>query len=472
MIKSYYNVGGVKTNINPVSPEQDGVLIHGVNIDTYPQGAKTRRVGYGTYLNNPDGAQVNSLWQWQRNNGTQFWNYRASGSKVYYSTQGTGDWTVCGNGTISNGGYVGHAVLKDTMVIGDGVGSTRHTTDGTSFTNTTGAPVAPFFEQYNNRIFAIGTSSFFTYSTGNDPTDWATSGTSDSASLNVPGGGKLSQPFRTADRLILPKNNGEMYSWDMYAIVDLATKRGSNGLTTGDAEGYKIYTNRYGVYGYGGGKPEVLTTPIQRQFQSRSGQAISGISFDTTPGLVHYNDYFVSLGSVLDEFTNRQMTNTVLKYDFVKEEFAHWSLAVKPTAFSSDLMQLNYTALHFGDAAGVTYEMSPWIGGDNGAVIASEMVFFFTLGWAQFDKEWKWWRGNFNPGCQLQIQVACSDVFDYSRLKWEELGNAFNGFVQYRLPKTRSKYLFVRLYGADVEAPWSFYGQSISAQLIGRSEDE
>src|SRR3989304_1191249 len=127
-------------------------LIRAVNVTTNQIGAKEKRPGYGTYLGTPDNNTVNTLFDWHRNNGTQFWNYRASGSSLYYSTQGTGAWTICGNGTISEGAHVGHAVLNDVMIIGDGIGSTRHSSDGTSFTNTTLAPVAEFFEEYQGRI--------------------------------------------------------------------------------------------------------------------------------------------------------------------------------------------------------------------------------------------------------------------------------------------------------------------------------
>lgn len=470
MVKSFYKTGGVNTFVNPVQPEVDGILIHAVNVNSFPLGAKTKRYGYDVYLNNPDSAQVNSLWQWQKNSGTQFWNYRASGSKVYYSTQGTGDWTVCGNGTISNGGHVDHAVLANTMIIGDGAGSTRHTTNGTSFTDTTGAPVAPFFEEYKNRIYAIGTASAFTYSTGNDPTNWQTGGTSDSASLVVSGGGRLLKPFKTADRLILPKSSGEMISWDNYQFTDLATQRGpTSPYSVADAEGYKMYINRFGEYGFGGGQPELLSAPIQRQFFSVFDGAIAGDEFEDIPACTWYNDYYASVGDLTDEFTDRLIPRAIIKHDFQKNEFLNWSFADKPTALFSAVNALGYSQMYFGDAFGNTFEISSNFTSDDGDPIYSDMVFFFTHGRPDADKVWRWWRGSFNPGCQLRVAIACSDVFEYSRLQWKELGNAENGFVEHHFPdKSRSKYLFVRLYDANDTPPWSFLGQSMDAEVIER----
>lgn len=470
-LRQYYKTGGINTYVNPVQPEQDGLLIHAVNVDNFPLAAKTKRYGYQTYLNKPDSGTVTSLWQWRKNDGTSFWNYRASGSLLYYSTQGTGNWTVAGNGTITNGYHIGHAVLNDTMIIGDGVGSTRHTTNGTSFTNTTGAPLAQYFEQYQNRIHAQGTASTNFYSSANDPTNWQTSGTSDSSSFTVPGGGKLMQSYKVGDRLVLPKNSGQEYQWDGYSLVDLATQRGpASSYAIGDAEGYKMYINRFGEYGYGGGQAELLSAPVQRFFQSYFDGAIVGSEFEGIPGIVHYNEYYASIGDVTDEFTKRPIASAILKHDFQKDQFGMWSFANKPTAFMSAINSLGYSQMYFGDGAGNTFELSGQLTSDNGTTIFSEMVFFFNFGFPEYDKDWNYWRGTFNPGCQARVQIACANFFEYSRLQWKELGNAQNGFVEYKFPaESRSKYLFVRIYDASVTAPWSFYGQSISA-LVNTNE--
>src|SRR3990167_3056988 len=117
-----FNIGGINHIVNPLLQPADN-LLRAVNVETDVIGAKKKRPGYITYLGTPDNNTVNTLFDWHRNSGTQFWNYRASGSSLYYSTQGTGAWTICGNGTISEGAHVGHAVLNDVMIIGDGIGS-------------------------------------------------------------------------------------------------------------------------------------------------------------------------------------------------------------------------------------------------------------------------------------------------------------------------------------------------------------
>src|SRR3990167_9284372 len=96
------DLGGVNTYQNPFALP-DGNIIHCVNFDSFPLGAKKKRAGYNTFLGTPDNGTVNSLFAWAKNDGSTFWLYRASGSAIYSSQQGTGAWTQTGNGTIENG---------------------------------------------------------------------------------------------------------------------------------------------------------------------------------------------------------------------------------------------------------------------------------------------------------------------------------------------------------------------------------
>lgn len=469
-IKQYFQTGGINTYVNPLL--NDGQIIHAVNVDSFPQGAKTKRAGYQTYLNAPDSAAVNSLWQFQKNNGTQFWNYRASGSLIYYSTQGTGDWTVCGNGTITNQGRVDFAVLNDTMIVGDGVTTTRHTSNGTAFTDTTLAPIAPYFEPFQNRIYAAGTASTMFYSVANDPTNWNLGGTADSSSFSVPGAGKLSKPFKAADRLVLPKNLGEMYRWDGYSLVDLTTIYGpSSPVAIAQAEGYRLYINRFGIMGYGGGQPELLSNSIQRQFYTTSGTTsngapINGTILGTVPGDTWYTNYLVSVGSVTDGFTNRTMTNTIIKYDYQKNEFLNWDLFTQPTAIRTMLDTSGNRNLYFGDSTGNTYVMQNGQTADGTAAITAEIVMIYTYGFPEFEKKWNYYRGIFNPGCEAHVQVAWSNSYTYERLIWQDLGDMQDGVIETRFPGgAQARLLFVRIYESSSNAPFTYYGCSLAAEV-------
>jgi hypothetical protein len=464
MAQQYFNSQGINTYINPLL--QDGGLIHAVNVNTFPYGAKTKRSGYSTFLGTPDTAQVNSLFVFDKNNGTQLFLYRASGSSLYHSIQGTGAWTLSGNGTITNGAHFGRAVLDDTLIGGDGAGSTRHTTNGTSFTNTTLAPISEFFEQYQGRIYAAGTSSTLFYSTTNDATNWNTSGTSDSSSFTVPGAGKLGKIFKNSDKLVITKNSGLMYKWDGFSLIDMATRYGpSSPYSIGESEDYRFFVNQYGHYGYGGGKPQILSNAVQRQFYNDKNTGIAGTAFTTIPSVCHQYDYLASVGTITDDFTSRQIPNAIIKYDFQKNEYLNWSFANKPTALLSYKDINSVQQLIFGDASGQVYKMDTSTT-DNGQAIEAEMVFVFTYGSPEYEKKWNWWRGIFNPGCQAKVQVACANTYTYSTLKWKELGDCSDGVCEYRFPSgSQSRLLFVRIYESSKTSKFAYYGCSIDAEI-------
>lgn len=457
--------GGINTYENPIV--SDGVLIHAVNVTSPTYGVKAKRYGYSTFLGTPDSSPVTSLFDFQniRNSGTALNLYRASGTKLYYSLQGTGAWTTAGNGTISNGAHFGHAILGTVLIGGDAIGSTRHTTNGTSFINTILAPKSEFFEQYQNRIYALGTASDSFYSTTNDATNWNTSGTSDSSSIKIPGAGKLMQPIKVADRLVHPKTSGIMYKWDGYSLIDMATNYGpSSSYSIAGVEGYKFFLNNLGLYGFGGDMPKLLSNAIQYQFYNSRNTGVQGTTFSTIPAVAHRYDYLATVGTITDSFTSRTISDAIIKYDYQKNEFLNWQFANKPTAYLSYRDTSGSQQLIFGDSVGQVYKMDSSTT-DNGNPIACEMVYFFTGKMPHVEKQWRWWRGFFNPGCEAIVQVACSNVFSYENLIWSDVGDCSSGFVEYRFdnPKNnRGRFLFVRIYENSKNSQMIFYGQEHS----------
>ncbi len=464
--KSYYETKGINTYVSPLL--QDGGLIHAVNVVSFPFGAKSKRTGYSTFLGTPDTSQVQSLFTLPNigNNAGSMNLFRASGSSVYYAAQGTTAWALAGNGTISDGAHFGQAILGNTLIGGDGVGSTRHTTNGTSFTNTTLAPVGEFFEEYQGRIYLGGTASTLFYSTTNDATNWNTSGTSDSNSLQITGAGKMGAVFKTADKIIATKTSGIMNKWDGYSRIDMATTYGpSSPYSIGNAEGYRFLINQYGLFGFGGGNPELLSNAIQRQFYNDRGTGIAGTALSSIPATVHRYDYLASVGTITDDFTSRQISNAIIKYDYQKNEFLNWSFANKPTALLSYRDLSGAQQLIFGDANGQCYTMDGSTT-DNGAEIDSEMVYVFSYDTPEFEKKWNFWRGIFNPGCEAKVQVACSNFYDYSRLTWQDLGDCSSGVAEFRFPQgSRSRLLFVRIYESSKNSRFSYYGCQIGAEV-------
>lgn len=461
-------LGGINTYLNPLV-KGDAELLRAVNVNSFPYFAKSKRPGYKTYLGTADGSQINNLFNWTKNDGT-FFNYRASGSSLYYSTQGTGAWTLAGNGTIGNGVNVSHAVLDDTLFIADGVGSARHTTNGTSFTDTTLAPVGVSLEMFQNRIYLAGTSSTLFFSTANDGTNWQTSGTSDSSSLQISGAGKMNSIFKVADRLMANKTSGIQFKWDGSSLVDTATELApSSPYSVAESEGFHFWLTRVGYFGYGGDRPQLLSNPIQRQIYNDSGSAIVGTVFDTAPGVEHNYDYMCSVGDTTDDLTGHTITNAIQKYNFQRNEWLNYSFANKPTAWESYKDASGDKQLIFGDANGQAYTFGGTAISDNGTPIASVMDFVHHGGVPHLDKKWDWFTGFFNPGNEAKIQVAVGSTFTKDRLRWMEVGDCSDGVCEFRFPQgTRGKLLFVRVYESSRENRFNFYGYDVQAEVIPR----
>ena len=503
MAVEYFNIQSVNLAYNNVM-QSDGQLIWQQNCTNFPYGALSKRMGYGTFLANPDNAQVNSLFLMPNIQNSGSINVmRASGSLLYYSTQGTANFQICGNGTIANGAHFGECVQNTTLVGGDGVGSTRYTTDGMNFTNATLAPIANFFAQYQSRAFAAGSNNIMSYSVAGDVTNWAFGGTADSSSFTVPGEGSLGQPFVVADRLAITKSRGKMYTWDGQSLVDLATNNGPySPWSIGNVEDYRIFINQMGMYGFDGNAPQLLSNPIQRAFYNSLNKGIPSANFGSIPGVIHFFDYFASVGSFTDDFTGKSIgTNAVLKYDYQKNAFGFWQLANNPTAWLSYNDATNARQLIFGDNTGQTYKFDRSFTGDNGAPISSEAVFLFTyastgstftassansMSGISWEKRWKYLRAFFAPGCEINVEFAFSNSLDPQRLKWSEpilikergSGGDFwqfsDGVLEIRFPNDpnnlpRSRFLFVRYYESSNSSSWCLLGQQCDAepQLVG-----
>ena len=104
-----YNLGGLNLKTSPFL-HKEGEMIRCVNVENDMMGAKKKRPGYNTYLTSL-GAEITSLFNWTKDDGVTFWNYAVAGGTLHYSQQGTGAWTVCGNGTLTNNARPGYAVL-------------------------------------------------------------------------------------------------------------------------------------------------------------------------------------------------------------------------------------------------------------------------------------------------------------------------------------------------------------------------
>ncbi len=458
------SLGGINLYVNPLK-QPAGVIYRAVNVDSFPYFAKKKRPGYSTFLGTADGSAVKDLWAWN-NNGTLNL-YRNSGTQIFSSQGGTGAWTAMGNGSVAGTAHFGQTVLGSVMIGGDGVGSTRHTTDGTSWTNTTLAPVSQSFEQYQNRIYAGGTASTLFYSTTGDATNWALSGTSDSSSITIPGAGTNLRVFKLADRLFTTKTSQAMFRWDGFSLVDTATALGpSSAYSYGTVEGNGFWLNPLGIFTSNGGKPQIISNAIQRQIYNDSGSAIASGTFSTAPGVVHRYDYLLAAGTLTDDFSNQTINDAIIKYDYQKNEFLNWRFNNFPTAFCSYKDANGAQQLIFGDKNGQCYQLAGTANTDNGVAIEAQLEGFIHLG-TLLDKEWNWFRASFNPGCMAKVSICVENTFNKGEKSWRDLGDARSGVVNYKFKQgDRGKFLFWKIYDSSKNARFDFYGFEVDADIV------
>lgn len=454
-----YSIGGLNVHTSPFM-HQAGELISCVNVDADPHGAKTTRDGYGTYLGTANGSAVTDLWNWTKNDGTTFWNYRLSGGTIYSSVQGTGAWTATSGGT-TTATKIGRAVLGNTLFIGDGINPILKSTDGTSFGTMALAPTGQFLAEYQKRIYVAGTASTLFYSTTLDGTNWATSGTADSSSFDIGGGGKLGRIFVANDRLNITKNNNRMYRWDGYSLLTVPTNQGPTSPNSlGEIENYWIWQNRNGYMAYYGGMPETISIPIDPQIESMTGSL-----FSTAPGIAHKFNYYNSVGTVSD-ISGEDISNCIQNYNYIHNEWSNYSLYNKPDCWLSYVDADGVQQLVFGDSSGQCYKM----GGhsDNGQPIVAKIQGVLNFGIPDMDKKFSFMRVHFNPGCSARMQVAIADSFNVGSKKWIDLGDLQTGFKKMAFPAgSRGKLLFYKITDSNAVSAFTWYGMTIDYEEQG-----
>lgn len=455
------NIPGINLKTSPFASEQ-GQVFRAVNVQRDVIGGWEKRPGYVTFLGTPDNSEIDNLFSWTRNNGTQTFVYRNSGGTLYHSLQGTGAWTISPGGTFTIAGTatpssqrrMGFAVLEDNMILGNGTDATRHTTTGTNFTNTTSAPIARYFAEYENRIWAGGTASNLFYSTTGTLTDWTT----DSSSITIPGAGRINGVIKVADRLNITKNSGAILRYDGFRLTDLSTNLGpSDYFSMGEIEDFRIYTNKLGVFGFNGGRPELLSNVIEKQIYNDGGSAIAGTQFNEIPAVVHQYQYYASVGTITEDFTNQTILNAILRYGFQTDEFVNWQFFNRPRSFGTFQDNNQNVQMIFGDVAGQAYQLSGTATTDNGNTIPVELMGFIH-GNSLDEKKWNFLRVIFNPGCQAKVQIALSDTFTYTSLVWQDVGVGIDGLSELHFPSgSRGRFLFWRIYESSRNSRFQFY---------------
>lgn len=466
MTESLFSLGGIDLYKNPL--DNEGSFLKAINVDSYPMGGIKKRPGYVTFAGTTNGSTVTDIFQWTNDTGSQSYLYAKKGNVLQYYdvTAGTGDWATCGNGTFSGTANVDHAVLLNTLVVADGVGSTRHTTNGTSFTDTTGAPIASSLEQYQGRIYAAGTNTLF-YSSAGSPTNWSGVSPADSSSIQIPGEGRILKINKIADRLIVHKASGNMFRWDGDSLVDMATNYAlTSPQSYAETEDYALWLNRVGIYGSGGDKPELISNAIQPYIYNDFGLGVVGTTFNSAPATTFRFDYYVSVGSIADDITQETISNAVIKYNYQKNLYYIYSFADRPTALTMYEDNSGVEHLLFGDSVGQVYTFGGTATSDNGDPIESICEMVITGGQADKFKHWQEYSAFFNPGSKAKLQLGISDTFRRDSLQLTEIGDTSEGAIHWRFPQgTRSKLAYLRVYENSTGPSFQWYGHAVDFDI-------
>lgn len=463
-----YDFKGVKQNLSPFN-HQDGDLLTCQNLYSYPYGAKTKRPGYVEFLGTVSG-QVNNLWSWEKPSTGALFLYNASANTVKYSVEGTGDWTVAENGTAGYANaYWGQTSLDEYMIMGDASGSTRHTTNGTSFTNTTLAPVGNQFAEMNQRVLIGGTASILYASELGSAIGWSPSATSPSYSEPIGGQGKIASVRNIGGEIVVTKTGGAIVHFDGYKKFQNPSSEGpSSYLSQAQYAGIWFWLNHNGIQMFDS-KPKLISRGIQDLIYNNTGSAISGGQFSLAPGVVHQEDYFVSIGTVTSSLIPETINSCVIKYNLPLNEFSWYQYANEPTAFHSFIDANDNRQLIFGAANGQCYKVTGTATSDNGTPITASMMGFLTFGAPETDKLVNQIDLFASPGCGAKFQVAMSDTLDLNALNWVDVGNLFRGHYRWTGPQgLRGKFMFYRLYERSSDKPFTFYGMTIDVEPKGK----
>lgn len=464
------NLGGKQLRVSPFL-SNPGDMIRCVNMDTDIIGAKIKRSGYNTFLNTANGSAVLDLFSWTKADGTSTYVYRNSGGRLYYWNAGIGtatSWTVCGGGTITAGNHIGQTVLAETLIVDQAGGTCRSSTTGTSFADVSLAPAGEYLATYQNRVYIGGTLSTLFYSASGSGTDWATSGTSDSSSLTIPGAGKINMVKVVNDRIVTSKTSGIMHRWDGYSLRTLPTNKGiSSPYSVANIDDFYFYLNRDGIYAFNGEMPQVLSNAIQSQIYNKTGNGIGGATFDSAPAIMNRYNYLLSVGSVSDNLTNEPITNAVIKYDYQLNQFTDYSFANQPTAWTTYKDNTGNIQVIFGDSSGQCYRLSGTATSDNGTPIETVMEGVLSFDQPEAEKVFKEFWAIASPGCGAKIQVSASETFTSSRRKWVDVGEFKDGVAKLSFPASYTgRLLFWRIYERSVEAPFTIYGFVIDLDIL------
>lgn len=458
-----YQFGGVKQKVSPFLHE-DGDLLVCENLDNYPSGAKTKRSGYEKFLGTLPGT-VSSMFVYPYPTNTNVLYYAYAGSVLHYSEQGTGAWMVAGSGTFSGQRPLGYGAMGTVLMVGDG-SVTRHSTNGTSFTDTTLAPAGDKFAEFRQRMFIAYGTVLYASELGS-PTGWSISSTNPSYSEPIEGYGVINSLFSANDELVVTKDSGAIVHFDGYRkYVSPSNDAPGHYTSVANLDGVRFYTNPEGVWGFNT-KPQKVSEPVQPMFYNNSGSAPSESYLRSSSKAVAFKDnYYTYIGTTTSDIYPQTVANCIMKYDLSRNEWSWYKIPLRTYSMFYDYTQDGYGWM-FGNI-NQAYRFSPTATSDDGQAISATMIGFLHFREPDRDKRINRLTASASPGCGATFQIAMSDTLTLDNLMWIDIGDLYSGTRKF-IPdlELRGKFMFYKLHESSTDKPFTFYGFTVDFDYVG-----
>jgi hypothetical protein len=259
---------------------------------------------------------------------------------------------------------------------------------GESFEDATtdGAPLAPYWTSFQERIYAAGVpidKDVLHWCSIGNALNWSLVSPSDSSSLNIDKffGGVIQNIKMLNDRVVIWKE-GMIKRWDEeYLRTVLASDGLDAPYSVAEINGMAFSLDRNAIRLYDGSAPQELTSKIE--------DLIFGIDFGATNtpricGEVFKKKYYLSVGTITDE-DGETITNAWIVYDYNKNSFWLYSLADQATAMCQLKCSDGVQRMYFGGTTGSVFQMFSG-DTDNGTEIEAilEGHIFYVAGTEQF----------------------------------------------------------------------------------------
>ena len=441
-------------------------LTRAINVDFNKPGGIRKRLGYSKFSDTVNSGQnITGLHSYYRLNGDSYLLV-SSQANLYRSTGGV--WTAMA-GLASGANYEFATFIDEVFVCGYNSSTRAFDTiknlDATALTTTnnlTSAPNAKIPIVFRQRLYLISLAdrrSAFQYSA--TPTSsgtvitWPTTNIEE---VRTDDGDELIGAGEVANRLVLFKQNS-MHEWNEASIIQVASVGTPSHRSIVNSGQYLFFFSRSqaikGFYAYGGGQPKLISGKIQEWCDGIADSGLSSIA-----GWKQGNDIVWYVGTIT--IGAETFSNSCIVYHLISNTWRIYQLddAVLCTApFISSNTQRPYVGTSDGDVHQMAVPGDTTYG-DNGAAIAA--LFRTTeLDLGSQEEVKRLSRSMFFAEEAQGLQVAMRADGG----NWKSLGQLTKTVNEFSFLGSKGYYMEFEGKESSVNAPFTFLGFSISAEL-------